>query len=279
MHVHALMRDRRQWDLVIGMLADDLLKAPVFDRGEVHAQKIEDPRMHTKELDHVVLRLDVPDGPEDLQRIVRPNLPWAEDHFQERVSRRPLNPPPSHEWWPFNQKGNEAHIKAGQFSHTYPERFWPKRAGQGNPLPTDPNLGIRFAYGDLQDMVALLRRNPRTRQAYLPVWFPEDLAAAKLHERVPCTLGYHFLQNQRDSLDCTYFIRSCDFVRFFFDDVYMAARLLQWTAQQTILGVGDLTVHIVNLHCFVGDDHWLKKWGVDEYDEEDFDEVLGGMTG
>src|SRR5688500_19446591 len=36
------------------------------------------------------------------------------------------------------------------------------------------NLGIRHNYGDLNDVVDMLKRNPATRQAYLPVWFPRS---------------------------------------------------------------------------------------------------------
>ena len=47
---------------------------------------------------------------EDLPTLVdqiKPNLPWANDHFEERVGGLPLNPPPSNEWWPFNRKKNQ----------------------------------------------------------------------------------------------------------------------------------------------------------------------------
>src|SRR4051812_45312177 len=33
----------------------------------------------------------------------RPNLPWADNHFLERVGGEPLNPPPSFAWWPHGQ--------------------------------------------------------------------------------------------------------------------------------------------------------------------------------
>ena len=46
----------------------------------------------------------IPHTLEELRNEVRPNLPWADDHFEERIGGQPLNPPPSNEWWPFNQK-------------------------------------------------------------------------------------------------------------------------------------------------------------------------------
>jgi thymidylate synthase len=77
-------------------------------------------------------------------------------------------------------------------------------------------------------------------------------------ERVPCSLGYHFLI-RRGKLSCRYFIRSCDFVRHFNDDVYMTARLMQWVADQ-LPGVecGKLLVWVGSLHCMKGDEAKIK---------------------
>lgn len=125
-------------------------------------------------------------------------------------------------------------------------------------LEEDARRGIRFYYGDLADLVLLLKENPRSRQAYLPVWFPEDLTAAVEGERVPCTLGYHFMVTPDQKLDCMYPMRSCDFIRFFRDDIYMAGRLMQWIGEQIKVDAGVLTMHIANLHAFVGDQMFLE---------------------
>lgn len=213
------------------------------------------PEMVTKELQHVSFDMKIPEHIEELQTLVEPNLPWAEDHFLERVSGAPLNPPPSNEWWPFAQRSNAEHKMGEKFSHTYPERIWPKHANLGEPVADwDVHTGIRFEYGDLQDVVDLLNREPYTRQAYLPIWFPEDTGVVH-GERVPCTLGYHFMMRY-GRLDITYYMRSCDFVRHFSDDVYMAARLCQWVAERiTAMPVfpGHLLMHISSLHIFQGD--------------------------
>lgn len=211
------------------------------------------------ELQHVNFRLKVPDSRDDLQAEVKPNLPWAEDHFLERVSGEPLNPPPSEAWWPYRVNGNAEHKDGEKFSHTYPERMWPKRAeafseGQMN------NRGIRYAYGDLQDVINLLAHDPYTRQAYLPIWFPEDTGAVE-GQRVPCTLGYHFLIRPGEegmNADIVYYIRSCDLFRHFTDDVYMAARLLQWVVGSVRdrgidVQARSLIMQISSLHIFEGD--------------------------
>lgn len=208
------------------------------------------------------------------QEAFRPNLPWADNHFtKERVSGEPINPGTTWREWPYARSA-DTHRREGeedpQFDHSYAERYWPKKAGQSpdgrvgkaSGIPPDfCHQGVRFAYGDLGDLVDLLLRDPLTRQAYLPVWFPEDLAAAVDSKRVPCTLGYHFIR-RGDRLHCIYPMRSCDFIRHFRDDVYLTVRLLLW-----ILSVlqfkdrpnwgtvtpGTFTMHITSLHMFESD--------------------------
>lgn len=240
----------------------DILTQPLISVGQWQSQETD---IKTRELIGVVLEYRLPRGQDELQDEVMPNLPWAEDHFQERVSGLPLNPPPSEKWWPFNQDANAAHKmqKDGtveQFSHTYPERFWPKMAGD-REWATDPNHGIRFALGDLQDLIDLLRRSPGTRQAYLPVWFPEDTGTVH-GQRVPCTLGYHFLI-RGEQLHCWYYMRSCDLMRHFPDDAYMAGRLVQWICDQlsdlASVQPGVLTLCISSLHTFEQDDYALQQ--------------------
>lgn len=266
--MHPLIGDvitnNRQMESQYATLATLMLSAKPFDRGEVHAQKTTTPEMVTREILHVQQRFEIDAEQTAWGETIKPNLPWAEDHFQERVGGEPLNPPPAEAWWPFAQKGNEAHKKADKFSHTYPERFWPKYAGEyqgeDNEALNSGHRGIRFQYGDLWDLVNVLRKNPRSRQAYLPIWFPEDLYAANAGERVPCTLGYHFLMNWAGEIDCTYNMRSCDMVRFYRDDIYMAGRLVQWVCHQLGgLKPGQLILNIANLHTFVGDQQFLEK--------------------
>jgi thymidylate synthase len=100
-----------------------------------------------------------------------------------------------------------------------------------------------------------------TRQAYLPVWFPEDTGIGD-GGRKPCTLGYHFLV-RNDRMHITYHIRSCDFVRHFRDDIYLTARLVWWMIDRLTedhdhhfwSGVkpGMFVMHIASLHMFVND--------------------------
>lgn len=222
------------------------------DRGEW--QSLTDkPQNRVYEVYHVNLAVPVNNDPERWAEVVKPNLPWAEDHFQERVSGEPMNPGEQYKNWPWYKEGWEAQDENGQFSHTYMERFWPERANRTFNVQSS-NQGIRFYYGDLDDAVYLLNERPYTRQAYLPIWFPEDLQAAVGRHRVPCTLGYHFMRRPHpdlDSLDVFYPMRSCDWFRYFRDDVYMAGRLMQWVVNQ-VPGTepGTLVMQISNLHIF-----------------------------
>lgn len=287
-----------EFDAAAAWLRRGLSSSSLYDRGSWQSQDVSSrPEMRTHELWNVHIEYHMPATYQELVVAVSPNLPWAEDHFQERVSGEPLNPPPSNEWWPYAQRGNSAHKGDGvKFSHTYPERFWPKYTGakvlRTDHLPSgdydfredgiydvsnwpykkiEPSpeaivkqvrKGVRFDYGDLSDVVDLLRRDPFTRQAYLPVWFPEDTGAVH-GERVPCSLGYHFVRNG-SRLDCNYFMRSCDFFRHFRDDVYLAVRLTEWihnklnTSGEWYPTLGRLNMFISNLHCFAGDKHLLE---------------------
>lgn len=262
------------------LLQDLLFDGNEVDVGEWHAQDVSGkPELVSTELSFVSLRFRVPHTLPDLQQLVEPNLPWAEDHFLERVSGEPLNPAPSEAWWPFAVAGNAQHKDGEIFSHTYPERYWPKMANIGGYTPGGrstggvPHVGIRYLYGDLGDVIDLLFRSPLTRQAYLPVWFPEDTGATE-SQRLPCSLGYHFLLRE-DRLHVHYAMRSCDFVRHFADDMYMTARLLQFiVGKLRELGMdireGSLHATISSLHYFAGDrakmTSLMNEWDVDSYE-------------
>lgn len=203
----------------------------------------------------------------ELEKHTHPNMPWAEDHFQERVSGIPMNPGTEYKNWPFfkrDESNDQFRDKEeGKHSHTYMERIW------------TPDLeGIRYKYGNLQDVVKLLYREPLTRQAFLPIWFPEDTGAVH-GERVPCTLGYHFMIRD-GQVHLQYPIRACDLYRHFQDDIYMACRLVQWIISRlqlmereydiplterrfTHLVPGKINMHIYSLHIFAVETGKLKK--------------------
>lgn len=222
---------------------------------------------------------------------IKPNIPWADDHFLERVGGEPLNPGEQYKNWPMyknNPNNDTSRVFNGKFSHSYMERFWPKKAGDGHfvlrmqngsQIKSDspgfgvwegynekPIKGIRFDFSDLNTLIGNMDIEPFTRQAYLPIWFPEDGEAVRQGHRVPCTLGYHFIRRGKE-LHMVYYIRSCDFIRHFRDDIYMAVKLADHILQTLIdknlqlwgdAKLGTFTMHITSLHIFAKEVNLLK---------------------
>src|SRR5262252_1902386 len=230
------------------------------------------PDLQTRELLNLQFSCGIPATPQQTIEACMPNMPWAEEEFNERVGRTPRNPHYSLQLWPW-WHGQDVHtMEEGQFTHTYSERFWPKRAGEfAGDKSCNPAYGVRYEYGDLDDVLALLQKHPHTRQATLPIFFPEDTGAVH-GGRIPCTLHYHFMLRD-DSLHIWYPIRSCDAIRHFRDDVYMAMRLCQWVieqlrvrdndydAQELWEGVapGVLSFTAYSFHAHMGDWHLLEE--------------------
>ncbi len=194
------------------------------------------------EMLHVSEVIPMVDNVQVLTAVTNAKQPWANIHFEERVSGLPMNPPPSHKLW---ASSTEDFFEGGaKFSHSYPERMWSH--GLHN--------GIRYDIADLNTLVELLKGEPDTRQAYLPIFFPEDLTASLKGDRVPCTLGWHFIV--RDGhMDCFYPMRSCDAVRHMHNDLWFANRLVMWVIEQTGLPVVPGVLHFTatSLHCFSQD--------------------------
>lgn len=241
------------------------------------------PEMRMREILNVSfsVALSWNENPKTWADDIAPNMPWAEDHFLERVGGEPLNPGVQWANWPYALSADKfrtekVHDGPAQFSHTYMERYWPKHANHCPGGETNkhseylgenyfPHQGVRYAYGDLSDVVNHLLDDPLSRQAYLPIWFPEDTGVTH-GERVPCTLGYHFIM-RKGYLYSTYYIRSCDFVRHFRDDLYLSVRLQLWMLQELRrregeqgrsvfwpdVKMGGFTFHCVSMHMFIND--------------------------
>lgn len=221
----------------------------------------------------VNIEIPIPDDLGLLIEAVNPDMPWSEIHFQERISGEPLNPGESYKQWPYAQfkEANDAFKKVAdqQFDHSYMERFWARKAAgthyKVNHLDKfeKRTQGIRFDYGDLNDVINQLIENPLTRQAYLPIFFPED-TGAKDNMRVPCTIGYLF-EIFDNKLDITYYIRSCDAFRHLRNDIFLACRLTQHVKKELLLNgikdieTGKLQMKIANLHIFENDLYAFKQ--------------------
>jgi hypothetical protein len=236
---------------------------------EVHTEKWQgkeikhDPKYTMIETLNLSFSCQMSSDLKDIGEQIKPNFSWADEHFEERVSGLPLNPPPSHVRWPYAQKNNAEFGGLEKFSHTYPERIWPKFASD---IPNSKMSGIRYEYGDFNDVVELMSREPFTRQGFLPIWFPEDTGSVT-GERVPCTIGYHFIR-RGDWVHVVYYIRSCDFFRHFRDDIYLCAKKVFWLIEKlrekdpenwNHVKPGMLTMHITSLHAWASEKSLLKK--------------------
>lgn len=212
--------------------------------------------------------LNVEDSIEVMRKVIMPDVEWSDLHFKERIGGLPINPGESYKIWPYASfKNDDKFLKEDKkFDHSYMERFWPKEAGGDRPDGTrgyGSQQGIRFPYGDYSNVVGQLIDNPLTRQAYLPIFFPEDTGALN-SIRVPCTLGYLF-EIFNNKLDVTYYIRSCDAYRHLRNDVYLATLLLLHTKEilfnygNDTIKPGKLIMKIANLHAFENDIYPLTK--------------------
>lgn len=162
-----------------------------------------------------------------------PHQPWANIEFEDRISFEPRNPGNSWKelpdvWEPMMEESKSpGNIKA--FSYTYAERM---------------------AY-HLGEVLAELRRDSTSRQAYLAIWNPAVDVFRLGYRRVPCTLGYQFFI--RDNfLQLHYLQRSSNFLRHFQDDLYLALKLQHWVADQVGIKPSSFSHWIGSLHIFTG---------------------------
>lgn len=197
--------------------------------------------MRMKVLRNYHMSIEKVDWEGDLAVLTGCDKDWCNEHFGERIGGIPTNPGKAYKNWPYHKDLDNSEFKNQKFSHTYQERIWPKG-----------NQGIRYPYGDLYDVVRQLKNNDLTRQAYLPIWFPEDTWASNNGERVPCTLGYYYYITNRE-LHCNYVIRSCDAFRHFRNDVYLTLMLQKYIAELVEVKPGKLNISIYHLHLFEND--------------------------
>jgi len=245
-----------------------LLRKKLLEQGyEIETEKWQGDVNHPSFLEilHADLVVPMSRTADEASDLLNATQPWADVHFDERVSGIPHNPPPSHTMW---LKDTDKYLSDDKaFSHSYPERLW-----QNNGDKAERGIvtqGIRFIIANLNTAVELLKKEPTTRQCYIPIWFPEDLTAAALGERVPCTFGWHFMLRD-ERLHCSYHMRSCDVMRHLHNDLYFANRLAIWLIEKAEFnkeesiwrkGVIPGTLHFTStsLHCITTDKYSLDR--------------------
>ncbi len=198
---------------------------------DVHPQTMQDkyvannPDYATKELQNYCYTvLDAVSHVDELE----PSQPWAAVELRERLSGIPVNPGKA---WTYRPEVWQEFLHDGRFAYTYSERmFW-----------------------QLGTIINELRTHPDSRQLWLSIWDPgRDILQLGGHGRVPCSLGYLF-QLRKSRLNMTYFMRSCDYVTHFRNDVWLAVKLLEHVAQEVGTKPGDFTHFIGSFHVYAKD--------------------------
>lgn len=163
-----------------------------------------------------------------LESIPLKNPQWCQAEFEERISGKDLNPGNAfrlrYEYW------SRFLRPEGNFDYTYPER-------------------MRFT---LRRVIDCLKMDLNTRRAYLPIFEPMKDLPQYFDQRIPCSLGYHFLFRQ-GKLQMTYLLRSSDFFEHFSNDVWLARRLQMYVAEKVGVLPGTFSHWIGSLHCFQKD--------------------------
>ncbi len=186
-----------------------------------------DESFAVKELTNYLYTVTTP-----LHNDLRPDLPWADTEFDDRICVFDGSYDNPGEAWKLRRVIWEPLLEeTGEFSYTYPERMNPQ---------IDPLLETIMNF-------------PSSRQLFLSIWDPSiDIHRLEVR-RVPCSLGYYFKQGPTGCLDMTYLQRSCDFVTHFQNDVYLAVRFLDWVCAETKLERGMFSHWIGSLHVFAKD--------------------------
>jgi len=198
-----------------------------------------DPNYFTKEIQHYFYALTALPDPWNLflweDEIARE---WCIAEFSERVSQPPANPGTAWQiragvWAPF--------LVEGKFDYSYAERL--------------------HYNNNLNRIVEELGTNSDTRQAWLPIFNPDDVQHMGGKKRIPCSLGYHFMIRNGE-LSMTYIQRSADYFQHFGNDIYLAWLMLDYVHQLLLHGFelkverGYLFHHIFSLHSYAKD--WPK---------------------
>lgn len=152
------------------------------------------------------------------------NKAWAVAEFEERIADQPVNPG---EAFKLRADTWNEFLVDGKFDYTYSERLNPS----------------------LKAVIATLKADFGTRQAYLPIFWPEDCHKTHGKNRVPCSLSYQFMI-RNGKLDIIYSMRSCDILRFFVSDVYLTIKLQRYVAKELGIAPGYAYYSFASLHAY-----------------------------
>ena len=162
--------------------------------------------------------------------LLEPTQPWAEAEFGERIGGlhgyRNFVPNPGKAWELRKEIWEPFLERSGRFAYTYAER-----------------LKVT-----LEEAVSELKKNPTSRQIFVPIWWPKDDSVLG-KQRVPCSLGYWF-RVRENKVNITHLMRSCDFFTHWNNDCWLSVKLLDWVCREVNLPRGTFSHFIGSLHVF-----------------------------
>lgn len=185
---------------------------------------------------------------------------WAEAELKERLSGKCINPGKAWElrkevWEQFLVEDNELGTGMPYFDYTYSVRM---NTSTLNPVFDDTEGVERELYIPIiEALIKLLKFDPDTRKAVLPIFTGHDCNYYDGSRRIPCSMYYGFFIRE-GKLNMTYHQRSSDFVCHFGNDVYLAWRTMEYVADRVGVKPGHLIHTIDSLHCYKKDWHLLK---------------------
>jgi thymidylate synthase len=163
------------------------------------------------------------------------DVEWVKEEWKDRLTGN-LNPGKAWKqrpevWTQFLEKPNNYPHTFGKFAYTY---------------------SVRMGGNHLQRLIAELKLHPESRQLWLPVWDRNVDETRRGIHRVPCSLGYWFVQ-RRGELHLTYMMRSCDYATHYPNDIALASIMQHYVAKETGYTVGTFTHFVGSFHVFEKD--------------------------
>ena len=219
----------------------------------VHDKKIEDLDAYaTKELMNYGYTVVEP----KLEEIPTPNPVWCETEWKDR--RNGIDGVADLLGTSFDIRKESAGdvitwsdlLEVGMRPIGFGDDPFPKGIDEKLPITFSYSYGERLATNlQVWQVIKRLRVDPESRQLYVSIWDPRIDSDRLGSRRVPCSLGYHFLY-RAGALHITYTMRSCELGTHFYNDVWMAMKLLHFVCEQTGLKPGRFTQFINSFHCY-----------------------------
>lgn len=147
--------------------------------------------------------------------------------------------------WKARKEVWEEFLVNGRFDYTYPERLYFK----GFPI--------------VNNVIDLLKDDPGTRKAIIPIYSLEDNFYIYGQRRIPCSMYYQALIRNNPKgekvLTLVYNQRSSDFITHFGNDVWLAWKLGEYIADGLGIEMSRLIHNITSLHVYKKDWDKLKE--------------------